>query len=110
MAETRQVTQIKTFFLALNPMQDRAESRICVAFSDDKDKLIAWHNSHLAPKPFNTTEGDKTWKHSFRQDSALAWMNPIDTQNFLLNRHGHGISEEWVNEDDFVKIDYYIKV
>jgi hypothetical protein len=103
--ETRQVTEIKTYKLCLNPMRGRTEETVLVAISFDKQKLINFYNEELAPEPYsdkgtNSFSGTETsWYKAFKRGSDLEWFNPCYDGNFTINHHGQGIQEEWVNEE-----------
>lgn len=81
-----------------------------VAVSYEKQKLIDWYNSLLAPQiiaedgpPSFPCHGDShRWHKAFRVGSELEWFNRC-YDNFELNRHGHGISEEWIGENDTIR-------
>lgn len=96
--ETRTITQVRIYMLALNPMTGRGEERRIVALSTDYNKLVAWYNDQLAPEPWR----DGQWYKEFRAGSPLEWFNPAFSLE--LNRtapYGHGISDEWLFEGDW---------
>ena len=47
--ETRQVTQVKIYFLFMNGVYDNAEDGSIAAVSTSKDKLISLYHEHLLP-------------------------------------------------------------
>lgn len=103
--ETRQITQVKVYILALNCMRHRIEQRTIIAVSYEKEKLISWYNS-LRTEPY-TTEGSPSfevhgdshkWRKFFKAGSELEWYNPC-YDDFTVNSFGHGISEQWVTKE-----------
>lgn len=102
--ETRQVTEIKVYKLVLNPMRSNMEAGEIVALSYDKQTLIDWYESQLAPEPYNdegsgsfAVHGDThQWHKSFKKDGPLEWYNPTDLHN-QDDYYGHGVSHEWVD-------------
>lgn len=98
--ETRQVTEVKLFFLVLNPMAGNAENSNCLAYSEEKPKLIEWYNRQIV-EPYQDDgishfSGEPTkWHKTFAPGSILEWYNPL----FSLdepNHYGQGIIEKWV--------------
>ena len=66
--ETRTITQVRIYTLALNPMAGRAEERRIVALSTDYNKLVAWYRDQMVPE-----WRDGLWYKYFRQGSPLEW-------------------------------------
>lgn len=101
--ETRQITQVKIYFLILNMMRDRMEGRSMVATAYSKEALCNWYQSLLVPEGYSDTESDsdyvKTYHKSFQKGSALEWYNTTNLD--VINDWGHGVFEEWVNQEDF---------
>lgn len=111
--ETRQITQIKLWYLVLNPMTSNTECGELVAHSYERDKLIDWYNNQFAEESYytigehyfpakgdfsaNFSEGYKYYK-VFKQGSILEWYNPIHSLEDI-DSYGHGIRWEWVNDD-----------
>lgn len=104
--ETRQITEVKIYKLILNPMRGNTENGSIVAIAYEKQKLIDWYNSKLAPEvlveegsPSFECHGDShKWHKTFRAGSELEWYNPC-YGNFEPNHYGHGISEQWATEE-----------
>ena len=102
--ETRQVTQVKIYKLILNPMRGHTEDASMVAISYEEQKLIDWYNEQVDNEgyvdegtPSFDCHGDShKWHKTFKKGSELEWFNPIG--EWEPNRHGHGISEEWIPE------------
>ena len=104
--EKRQATEVKLWFLILNHMRGNTENGTCVASSYDKKKLIDWHNSQLAPAPYEKEgspsfecHGDShRWHKVFIEGGPLEWFNPCD--NFDGPDHyGNGLKFEWGLQD-----------
>lgn len=97
--ETRTITQVRIYTLALNPMTGRAEERRIVALSTDYNKLVAWYNDQLAPEPWHDR---RMWCKVFRAGSPLEWFNPA--YSLELNQTGpyrHGIGDMWIPESEW---------
>ena len=112
--ETRQITEVKVWKLILNPMKGNTENSTVVAVSYEKQKLIDWYNSLLAPEPY-TDKGEVSFpdkgdfagyendSHSFHKvfikGSELEWYNPCDSFE-VPDRNGQGLSFVWREESD----------
>ena len=112
--ETRQITEEKVWKLILNPMKGNTEDTTIVALAYEKQKLIDWYNSLLAPEPYKDNgeasfpdKGDFVGYHNsahsfhkvFIKGSELEWFNPCE--NFDgLNDFGQGLSFQWIQEND----------
>ena len=95
--EIRTINQVRIYKLILNPMIGCCEEGRIAAISCDYGKLVCWYEGQKLPTPFRDVEG---WHRSFTEGSPLYWYNPAFT--VVLNctdDFGHGISDEWVNED-----------
>ena len=97
--ETRTITQVKLYKLVLNNVHDCAEGRALVAISYTEEALKNWYADQLAPEGYRDNQG---YYQVFKKDSALYNFNPTDLSNISV--FGHGIFEEWVNEDDMLNI------
>ena len=98
--ETRTITQVRIYTLALNPMAGRAEERRIVALSGDYDRLVAWYRDQMVPE-----WRDGQWYKYFRQGSPLEWFNPAFSLELSQNApYGHGISDEWMSESDWTAL------
>jgi len=104
--ETMLIPHTKVYALVLNPMQGNTENCHLAALSYEKQKLIDYHNSFLAPEPyvdegapsFECHGSSHNWHKSFTKGSPLEWMNPCD--NFdEPNRHGQGIVFQWIDSE-----------
>ena len=101
--ETRTIIEEKLYKLILNPMRSNTEAGHIVALSYDKQKLIDYHNSLLAPQvikeegsPSFDSHGDShVWNKAFQIGSALEWFNPC-YGNFEPDYFGHGVGFEWI--------------
>ena len=100
--ETRTITQVRIYKLMLNPMPARAEAREIAAVSTDYDKLVEWYHAQKAAEPYR----EDGWYRVFKPDSPLAWYNQADSLelNDTNSLFGHGIYDEWVNEDVYHEV------
>lgn len=104
--ETRTITEAKIYKLILNPMRGNTENGSIVAISFERQKLVDWYNSLLAPEayaeigtPSFDCHGDShKWHKTFKQGSELEWFNPCE-DGFEPNHFGHGISWQWTTEE-----------
>ena len=104
--ETRDVVEIRIYRLILNPMRGNTEHGEVVAIAYERQKLIDWYNSLLAPEPYCEAgtpsfdcQGDShTWRKSFIKGSELEWFNPHNDME-TLNSYGHGISDVWGTQE-----------
>lgn len=95
--EARSVNQVRIYKLILNHIADRAESATIVAISGNYDRLVSWYMEQKAPTPYRDDGG---WYRTFADESPLHWFNPADSLELNCPNHwGHGITDEWVNED-----------
>jgi len=103
--QTRTLTQVLVFKLVLNPMRDRTETQRIVAVAYEWEKLLDWYNG-LKVEPYqdpgiNSFSGQPTnWGKTFQKGSSLEWYNPMHFSDGRLDRHGDGIHQEWVTEQD----------
>ena len=105
--ETRFVEQVKIYAMRLNPMRANTEANEVVAISYDKQALINYYNSQLAPEgyveegsPSFDCHGDThRWHKSFIKGN-LEWFNPLYDIN-STDHYGHGIDNGiWVDKED----------
>jgi len=111
--ETRQIEEVKVWGLILNPLKENTENGNVVALAYEKQKLIDWYNSLLAPEPYEDkgevnfpSKGDfggysnpnHTFYKVFIKGSELEWFNPCDMD--VLNDFGHGLNFQWMQEKD----------
>ena len=103
--QTRQITQVYIYQLFMNLMRDRMEACQILAISTDKQRLINWYNEQKTAEGWDDdfSEPGKTYRKKFKKGSRLEWFNPLDNDDDFIgiNRHGHGIQENWINEDVF---------
>ena len=86
--ETRTIQQIKIYKLILNNMTNcKVEIGQIAAISYDKKIL-----EDILINEAETWQ-DENWYKSYKKYSILEWYNPP------CEHYGHGIIEEWVNED-----------
>lgn len=105
---TRTITQVEVYKLQLNSMYDRAESGTVVAISTDYDRLVDWYNMQLSAEPYID---EYRYIHYFDKDSILYSYNPCPS--VLLNDLDvfcHGISNVWVDIEDYYNIHSIYKV
>ena len=105
MKETRLVEEVKVYLLVMQPMTGNAENTSLEAASFEKQKLIDWHNEQKVELyndegPDNFGDGSKCYRKQFRKGGPLEWMNPIDTPYFSPGTWGHGIHEQWIEEEN----------
>lgn len=92
--ETRQITQIKIWVLALNDVRHpKIEMTSNVAIAYDKQVLINWYESQKCE-----TYKDDNWHKSFKKDSQLEWYNPMSSTE-EDNNCEEGIYSQWISED-----------
>ena len=100
--EARTITQVRIYKLILNHMADRCESVTIVAISGDYNRLVSWYEEQKLPMPYRDGDG---WYRTFKDESPLHWFNPADSLELNCPNHwGHGITDEWVNEDVWYNI------
>lgn len=92
--ETKQVTQVKIYILALNYIEGKSEHSRGTVASTDKQKLIDWYNDQLCA-PYRCDYG---YTRNFKKESKLYWYNPTDI-NIINDWNGAGIYEDWINLD-----------
>lgn len=110
MIETRMICQVRIWKLIMNPMTSHAEACEIAAWSDDKDNLIQWYRNQLTEPygeegmpTFDSHGNSHTWHKQFSKGSPLEWFNPI----YILDEpdhYGHGLVDEWINEDVLPRI------
>ncbi len=95
--EQRVITQVKIYYLVMNPMTDRTEASKIVVMSEDRDRLIRYYTDNLVPY-YN----DGNWSKTFRKDTPLEWYNPLGSlEENKVNHWGHGLKSEWVDESAY---------
>lgn len=115
--ETRTITEIKIYTLALNPMQGNTEASTIVAIAYEKEKLEQWYKNQFAEEPWKDygensfpskvdmggySNTNHCWHKVFKKGSALEWYNPInlfDPNSMEGIGYGHGISEQWTSQE-----------
>jgi len=105
MKETRLLEQVKIYLLVMQPMTGNSENTSLEAISFERQKLIDWHNQQKVELyeddgPDIFEGGTKCYHKQFRKDGPLQWMNPIDTPDFVPGTWGHGIHEQWIEEEN----------
>ena len=90
--ETRQITQVKAYFLALNPIRSNFEKTNLVAISYDKQKLIDWYDS-LKVEEYK----EENWNKTFKKGSVLEMYNPI-AYNGMDDIFENWITEEYISQ------------
>ena len=100
--EERIVKQVRIYKLILNPMVCAYEAGEIVALSGDYNRLVSWYEEQKLYEPYRDDSG---WYRTFAKESPLHWFNPADNLELNCTDHfGHGISDEWVNEDVWYNI------
>lgn len=98
--ETRTILEVRIFVLVLNTF-GRAEECEAVAVSDDYDRLVNWYLDQFADDPYIEEGFYKT----FKKGSLIEYNNPCGSLKLNdIRPFGHGIHDEWVSHDTFVKI------
>lgn len=106
--KTRTLTQVEVYKLVLNSIYHKAESGTIVAISTDYDKLVGWYSEQLSEVPYTDKNG---YIHGFNENSILYSYNPCPS--VLLNDldvFDHGISNAWVDIEDYDNIHSIYKV
>jgi hypothetical protein len=96
--ETRTITQVKIYYLIMNPVTDRAESGVINVMSLEKDRLVSFYNNEFV-EPYK----DDRFHKVFRQGGLLEWYNRLSSLEGL-DHFGHGLKEEWIDLDDLENI------
>lgn len=99
--ETRQVTQVKIYYLFMNGVNDRAEDGSIAAVSTSKDRLIAAYRENLLPQ-------EERFRDEFHKYRSFK-NGPFYSYNTLFSLEeqspwGHGLRSEWVLEDELDNI------
>lgn len=95
--EQRVITQVKIYYLVMNPMTDRTESSKIVLMSESIDRLINYYADN-----FVEYYKDDNWSKSFRKGSPLEWYNPLSSlRENETNHWGHGLKSEWIDESAY---------
>ena len=98
--ETRQITQIRVFYLILNNVYDYCEGRTIVAVSDSREKLIGLYNDSLIP--YEERYRDEGGMYRSFKKGLLYDFNPVP---FVFDGATYayddlGIKDTWINESD----------
>lgn len=103
--ETRQVTQVHIYYLLLNGVYDRCESRDIVAVADSKEKLHNLYNRELLSNEerFRDTNG---YFRSFKSDGVLYNYNsiPFFTTGEYECYDDLGIKDDWIDIDSLPRL------
>jgi hypothetical protein len=107
--ETRSITQVRIYVLALNTFGIAEEGRIA-AISGYYQDLVNLYNSQLLPEPYRDEDG---FYHTFNINGPLSRLNPCSNLNLNeVDTFGFGIHDEWINEDHWHSLlnqnQYYI--
>ena len=103
--ETRQVSEVKVYMLVLNNMRGNTEDTNVAAVSYDKEILIDWYKSQLAPEPYIDEDvpsfpchgSSHKWSKVFKKESLLEWYNPCASLD-TIDGYGVGMHSHWVEE------------
>ena len=88
--ETRQVTEVRVYYLILNPVTGKANDRKIAAMSYDREKLEYWVDMLKEPESYK----DGGFLKRFRKDS------PLEMFNSWIGS-GLGILDDWVPIERF---------
>lgn len=98
--ETRQITQIKMYFLIMNSVCQRSEDRVSVVCSFEEKNIADFYSNNLR-EPYRDVSG---FMRYFEEGSPLYNFNSVDLIG--VDYYGHGVISMWVNEED---VPSYIK-
>lgn len=104
--ETRQVTQVKIYYLFMNGVYDNAEDGSIAAVSTSKDRLIWAYRENLLPQE----ERFRDEFHRYRSFKSGPFYDYNPLPDLMENyQWAHGLKSDWVLEDDLenVKRRYY---
>ena len=101
--ETRTITQVKIYFLAMNGVYDSAEGGSIAAVSTGRDKLIEYYRSQLLPD--NERFRDTYGRYRSFKKGPLHDYNPLYTFDTKSDAFGHGLREEWIPEEDLYDVE-----
>lgn len=104
--ETRQVTQVKLYYLYMNGVWDNAEGGSIAAVSTSKDRLISLYHEHLLPQG----EGFRDELNRYRSFKSGPFYDYNPLPDLMENyQWAHGLKSDWVLEDELenVKRRYY---
>ena len=96
--ETREIRQVKVYFLVMNGVYDYAEGGSIAAVSTSKDRLLSLYNSEMLP------DGERY--RGFKEGPFFGY-NPL--LSMYDSTFGHGLKEEWVTMEELenIKHKYY---
>ena len=105
--ETREITQVKIYYLVMNGVFDSAEEGHISAVSTSKNRLTEFYNAQLLPIEERFRDDYGRFR-SFRR-GAFYDFNPLYTFSADQDTFGHGLKEDWLTFDEFenVKRKYY---
>lgn len=96
------------YYLVLNNMRDKAESRCQFGPYESKEAALAYHDSQLADQVWEDTGAsgiepyfnNQVFRKSFKKGSNLEWMNPLQpTERDEPGFFGHGVFRVLENLD-----------
>lgn len=96
--ETREITQVKIYFLVMNGVWDSAEGGSIAAVSTSKDRLIEFYQSQVIP--YEERYRDDMGRYRSFKEGPLYNYNLLMTMDARNSTFGHGLKEEWVLLDD----------
>ena len=100
--ETRQVTQVKLYYLLLNSVYDCAEARSIAAVSADLDELISFYKNNLLS--YDERFRDNTGMYRSFREGILYNYNPLPFDVYSEYVYDDlGIKSCWVDEDQLYK-------
>ena len=97
--ETRTITQIKVYYLAMNGVYDSAEGGSIAAVSTSRERLMELYNREILPAEERYRD-DMGRYRSFRE-GPLHGYNPLYSFNPNDSHFGHGLREEWMMMEEF---------
>ena len=101
--EKRTVSQVKLFRLTLNPVTEKFEVSRLAAVSTNYDALVKYYEGEVSER---TYRGEDGCLRVFKKGSKLEnYHLTASVELGHVDYCGHGVSEDWVNEDVLAKIE-----
>ena len=92
--ETRQINQVKMYFLIMNSVYQRFEDRTAVVCSYEEKNIVDFYSNN-SREPYRDVSG---FMRYFDEDSPLYDFNPVGLIG--VDNFGHGVISMWVNEEE----------
>lgn len=101
--ETRTITEVRVYILALNEMHNRAEYGRIVAVSTEYDDLVRYYMDNISSTEFIDDEG---YRHTFKEGDLYNFNPAKSLELNNLDIFGFGIHDEWIREEDLNDISF----